>query len=118
MSRSRSTIKRKRRRSRQWRRHGSELGTGHPRDHTVRHAEKGRPVVNYLALSSGGDDGAFAAGVLVGWTRSGRRPHFEIVTGVSAGALIAPFAGIIVTIGRNAECRCENLHPRKFQVYV
>src|SRR6476660_4956865 len=54
--------------------------------------EKGRPVVNYLALSSGGDDGAFAAGVLVGWTRSGRRPRFEIVTGVSAGALIAPFA--------------------------
>jgi Patatin-like phospholipase len=54
--------------------------------------EKGRPVVNYLALSSGGDDGAFAAGVLVGWTRSGRRPRFEFVTGVSAGALIAPFA--------------------------
>ena len=54
--------------------------------------EKGRPVVNYLALSSGGDDGAFAAGVLVGWARSGRRPRFEIVTGVSAGALIAPFA--------------------------
>jgi hypothetical protein len=39
-----------------------------------------------------GDDGAFAAGVLVGWTRSGRRPRFEIVTGVTAGALIAPFA--------------------------
>jgi Patatin-like phospholipase len=54
--------------------------------------ENGRPVVNYLALSSGGDDGAFAAGVLVGWTHSGRRPRFEIVTGVSAGALIAPFA--------------------------
>ena len=54
--------------------------------------EKGRPVVNYLALSSGGDDGAFATGVLVGWTRSGRRPRFEIVTDVSAGALIAPFA--------------------------
>jgi len=54
--------------------------------------EKGRPVVNNLALSSGGDDGAFAAGVLVGWTRSGRRPRFEIVTGVSSGALIAPFA--------------------------
>src|SRR6516165_9739454 len=54
--------------------------------------EHGRPVVNFLAISSGGDDGAFAAGVLVGWTRSGRRPRFEIVTGVSAGALIAPFA--------------------------
>jgi predicted acylesterase/phospholipase RssA len=54
--------------------------------------ENGHPVVNYLALSSGGDDGAFAAGILVGWSRSGRRPRFEIVTGVSAGALIAPFA--------------------------
>jgi hypothetical protein len=54
--------------------------------------ENGRPVVNYLAISSGGDDGAFAAGLLVGWTKSGRRPRFEVVTGVSAGALIAPFA--------------------------
>lgn len=52
----------------------------------------GRPVVNYLALSSGGTDGAFAAGLLVGWTKTGRRPRFEVVTGVSAGALIAPFA--------------------------
>jgi predicted acylesterase/phospholipase RssA len=54
--------------------------------------ENGRPVVNFLAISSGGDDGAFAAGLLVGWTQSGRRPRFEIVTGVSAGALIAPLA--------------------------
>jgi predicted acylesterase/phospholipase RssA len=54
--------------------------------------EHGRPVVNFLAISSGGDDGAFAAGLLVGWTQSGRRPRFEIVTGVSAGALIAPLA--------------------------
>jgi predicted acylesterase/phospholipase RssA len=54
--------------------------------------ENGKPVVNLLAISSGGDDGAFAAGLLVGWTLSGRRPRFEVVTGVSAGALIAPFA--------------------------
>jgi hypothetical protein len=54
--------------------------------------QNGVPVVNYLAVSSGGDAGAFAAGLLVGWTRSGRRPRFEVVTGVSAGALIAPFA--------------------------
>jgi hypothetical protein len=39
-----------------------------------------------------GDDDAFAAGLLVGWTQTGRRPRFEVVTGVSAGALIAPFA--------------------------
>ena len=54
--------------------------------------ENGRPIVNLLAISSGGEDGAFGAGLLVGWTQSGRRPRFEIVTGVSAGALIAPFA--------------------------
>jgi predicted acylesterase/phospholipase RssA len=55
-------------------------------------AENGKPIVNLLAISSGGDDGAFAAGLLVGWTKTGHRPRFEVVTGVSAGALIAPFA--------------------------
>ena len=45
-----------------------------------------------LALSGGGDAGAFAAGILVGWTEFGTRPEFKVVTGVSAGALIAPFA--------------------------
>ena len=65
--------------------------------------EKGRPVVNYLAPSSGGDDGAFAAGVLVGWTHSGRRPRFEIVSGVSSGALIAPFAFLGPAYGKDLE---------------
>lgn len=46
----------------------------------------------YLALSGGGGDGAFGAGILSGWTRSGTRPSFTIVSGVSTGALIAPFA--------------------------
>src|SRR5438105_4325416 len=50
------------------------------------------PPINFLAISGGGDKGAFAAGVLAGWTASGRRPRFRVVTGVSAGALIAPFA--------------------------
>ena len=50
------------------------------------------PPVQFLAISGGGDDGAFAAGVLCGWTASGSRPKFRVVTGVSAGALIAPFA--------------------------
>lgn len=45
-----------------------------------------------LALSGGGADGAFGAGLLAGWTRSGRRPSFDVVTGVSTGALMAPFA--------------------------
>jgi hypothetical protein len=50
------------------------------------------PPANYLAVSGGGDDGAFGAGLLIGWTESGNRPEFKIVTGVSTGALTAPFA--------------------------
>ena len=45
-----------------------------------------------LALSGGGANGAFGAGLLAGWTKSGRRPEFDVVTGVSTGALAAPFA--------------------------
>ena len=45
-----------------------------------------------LALSGGGDHGAFGAGFLKGWSQSGTRPTFKIVTGISTGALIAPFA--------------------------
>jgi hypothetical protein len=52
-------------------------------------AKGARPVVNFLALSGGGSDGAFGAGVLAGWTASGKRPEFDIVTGVSTGALTA-----------------------------
>ena len=47
---------------------------------------------NFLAISGGGDNGAFGAGILNGWTKSGTRPEFKLVTGVSTGALIAPFA--------------------------
>jgi predicted acylesterase/phospholipase RssA len=50
------------------------------------------PPAHLLALSGGGDAGAFGAGLLVGWTAEGSRPQFKIVTGISAGALIAPFA--------------------------
>ncbi len=53
----------------------------------------GKPVeLSFLALSGGGADGAFGAGLLNGWTEHGTRPEFEVVTGVSTGALIAPFA--------------------------
>jgi predicted acylesterase/phospholipase RssA len=45
-----------------------------------------------LALSGGGANGAYGAGVLVGWSQSGNRPRFDVVTGVSTGALAAPFA--------------------------
>jgi Patatin-like phospholipase len=49
-----------------------------------------QPIV--LALSGGGADGAFGAGLLAGWTANGTRPQFTFVTGASAGALLAPFA--------------------------
>ncbi len=49
-------------------------------------------VVHILALSGGGADGAFGAGLLNGWTAAGDRPEFRLVTGISTGALIAPFA--------------------------
>lgn len=47
---------------------------------------------NILALSGGGANGAYGAGVLVGWSQAGTRPRFDIVTGISTGALAAPFA--------------------------
>jgi predicted acylesterase/phospholipase RssA len=49
-------------------------------------------TLNILAMSGGGANAAFGAGALVGLTRSGSRPQFTVVTGVSAGALIAPYA--------------------------
>jgi predicted acylesterase/phospholipase RssA len=53
----------------------------------AKHADR-----TFLALSGGGDDGAFGAGLLTGWTARGDRPMFSVVTGVSTGALSAPFA--------------------------
>jgi hypothetical protein len=50
------------------------------------------PPASLLAISGGSDAGAFAAGILVGWTAHGTRAQFRVVTGISTGALIAPFA--------------------------
>ncbi len=47
---------------------------------------------HYLAISGGGANGAYGAGLLCGWTEAGTRPQFTLVTGISTGALIAPFA--------------------------
>jgi predicted acylesterase/phospholipase RssA len=47
---------------------------------------------HYLAVSGGGANGAYVAVLLVGWTAAGTRPRFAMVTGISTGALIAPFA--------------------------
>ena len=52
----------------------------------------GSPVYSALAVSGGGADGAFGAGILVGWSDAGTRPKFKLVTGISTGALIAPYA--------------------------
>ncbi|AJJ71088.1 patatin-like phospholipase family protein [Yersinia pseudotuberculosis] len=52
----------------------------------------GTRVYPHLALSGGGPNGAFGAGFLNGWTETGKRPVFKVVSGVSTGALIAPFA--------------------------
>lgn len=60
---------------------------------------------NWLVLSSGGAGGAFGAGVLTGWSERGDRPEFDLVTGVSAGALIAPFA----FVGSVADSRLATL---------
>ena len=49
-------------------------------------------TLNILALSGGGADGAFGAGILIGWTQSGKRPTFDVVTGVSTGAFMAALA--------------------------
>jgi hypothetical protein len=49
-------------------------------------AERHQPVSNFLAISGGAEDGAFGAGLLVGWSDAGTRPQFDLVTGVSSGA--------------------------------
>lgn len=59
----------------------------------VRRTGKPAPrTASFLAISGGGSDGAFGVGVLVGWTEHGDRPEFKVVTGISTGSLIAPFA--------------------------
>ena len=50
------------------------------------------PEADFLAVSGGGEDGAFGAGLLCGWSETGQRPQFKLVTGISTGALTAPFA--------------------------
>ena len=50
------------------------------------------PPADYLVISGGSDDGAFGAGLICGWCEAGAMPAFKLVTGVSTGALIAPFA--------------------------
>jgi hypothetical protein len=59
-----------------------------------------------LTLSGGGEDGAFAAGILSAWSEAGTRPEFMAVTGVSTGALAAPFA----FLGSDYDDELKNLY--------
>lgn len=60
--------------------------------YTERHGLRDLGPANYLAISGGGENGAYGAGLLTAWSELGTRPEFKAVTGVSTGALIAPFA--------------------------
>jgi predicted acylesterase/phospholipase RssA len=64
-----------------------------PGDNAIRYLERKRGhALNMLSLSGGGQNGAFGAGFLIGWRESGRRPEFDVVGGVSTGALLATHA--------------------------
>ncbi len=64
-----------------------------PGDNVVRYLERKRGhALNLLSLSGGGQNGAFGAGFLIGWRESGHRPQFDVVGGVSTGALLATHA--------------------------
>lgn len=69
-----------------------------------------RPIASspqyILANSGGGDDGAFGAGLIVGWGDRGDRPAFDVVTGVSTGALSAPFA----FLGKDYDSRLKEIY--------
>jgi predicted acylesterase/phospholipase RssA len=61
-------------------------------DEAVTHSAERGSEIAVLVLSGGGSHGAFGAGFLAGWSERGSRPTFQLVTGISTGALMAPFA--------------------------
>lgn len=74
------------------------------------------PRKSVLVISGGGSYGAYPAGVLVGWTASGTRPEFDVVTGISTGALIGAFA----FLGPSEDCELQRLYTtlRNEDVYT
>ena len=68
-----------------------KLETNPDEDFRLRFPDVYNKPHNYLAISGGGANGAFGAGLLAGWTQAGTRPEFSMVTGISTGALTAPF---------------------------
>ena len=91
------------------------------------HAALGERPLSILALSSGGASGAFGAGALAGLTTSGTRPQFTVVTGVSTGALVAPFAFLgpswdeemtgVFTMGKRTDC-CNRAASARYSARV
>jgi predicted acylesterase/phospholipase RssA len=78
-----------------------------PGDNYIRYLERKRGhALNMLSLSGGGQNGAFGAGFLIGWRESGRRPQFDLVGGVSTGALLATnaFSAPLPTMRRWKRC--------------
>jgi hypothetical protein len=73
---------------------------------------------NYLAISGGGPNGAFGAGLLIGWTKTGTRPEFTMVTGVSTGALSAPLEHALNLIWLLALVPALYLHLLHFLVLI
>lgn len=71
-------------------------------------SHRGDRTIDVLALSGGQEDGAFGAGLLVGWSEHGDRPNFAIVTGTSTGAMAAPFA----FLGRSYDWALEAMYTK------
>ncbi len=67
---------------------------------------KDNRIFNILALSGGGNYGAYCAGVLCGWTETGTRPKFDVVTGISTGALVATLA----FLGPDYDCELKRVY--------
>ncbi|VVO24297.1 patatin-like phospholipase family protein [Pseudomonas fluorescens] len=72
------------------------------------------PLASMLAVSGGGDAGTFAAGLIAGWTLHGTRPMFKVVTGISAGALVAPFAYLGPQYDGVIRGICNAIGPKDF----
>ncbi|MDQ4136104.1 MAG: patatin-like phospholipase family protein [Pseudomonadota bacterium] len=72
---------------------GARFFADSPEEHRAALASAPRAAQEpWLVLSGGGENGAYAAGLLNGWSEAGTRPRFGVVTGISTGALIAPLA--------------------------
>ncbi len=91
-----------------------QAGLAAQQDHILPPNLKQQKRQTWLALSSGGAGGAFGAGVLTGWTTHGDRPQFNLVTGVSAGALLAPFA----FVGPRADMQLAKLFTAASVVHI